>query len=105
MILKANRRPTAPGVILLEFYLKPRRITQKAFAEAIGVSRKHVSAIVSGRQRIEPEVAVRFSKVLDTTPDVWLNLQHAVDVWDAEKRLATWRPANVFDASHVAAAV
>lgn len=98
MTLKPKRRPTPPGIILKEMYLAPRNITQKAFAEALGVSRKHISSIVNGRSRIEPEIAVRFAKALNTTPDVWLNLQNAIDVWDAERQLKIWQPSTVFTA-------
>lgn len=105
MHLKPKRRPTPPGTILLSLYLKPRGITQKALADAIGLSRKHVSAIVNDRGRVEPDMAVRLGKTLETSPDVWLNLQHAVDVWEAEKRLASWKPRTVFSFAEQTGAV
>ena len=76
-----------PGKLLHEYYLKPRGLTIAGFARATKLSRKHVSNIVHGRAAISPDTAVRFATVLDTTPRFWLNLQNAVDIHDARKRL------------------
>lgn len=82
------RRPTLPGEVLVELYLAPHDISIAKFAEAVGVSRKHMSAIVNGRASITAETAARMAAVLGTTAQYWLNLQNAVDLYDAEQRLA-----------------
>ncbi len=76
-----------PGKLLQAYYLAPRGLTVAGFARATKLSRKHVSNIVHGRASISPDTAVRFAKVLDTAPQFWLNLQNAVDIHDARKRL------------------
>jgi antitoxin HigA-1 len=83
-----TRRPTLPGEILVELYLAPHEISIAKFAEAVGVSRKHMSAIVNGRASITAETAARMAAVLGSTAHYWLNLQNAVDLYDAEQRLA-----------------
>lgn len=83
-----KRRPTPPGRILVDYYLPPRGLSINRFAQAAGLTRKHVSNIVHERAGITPETAVRFSIVLETTPQFWLNLQNAVDLYDAGQRLA-----------------
>jgi addiction module HigA family antidote len=98
-----NRRPTRPGTILAEYYLKPRGISVTRFADATGVSRKHVSNIVNGRAAITPRTAVRFARVLDTTPEFWLNLQNAIDLHDASRKHAAWKPKAMHPASFKAA--
>jgi addiction module HigA family antidote len=85
---KRKRRPSLPGEILAELYLAPHEISIAKFAEACGVSRKHMSAIVNGHAAITPEMATRIAAVLGTTAQYWLNLQNAVDLYDAEKHLA-----------------
>ncbi len=82
------RRPSLPGEILVELYLTPHDVSIAKFAEAVGVSRKHMSAIVNGRASITAETAARMAAVLGTTAQYWLNLQNAVDLYDAEQRLA-----------------
>ncbi len=88
MIFNRTRRPTPPGEILVELYLAPHDISIAKFAEAVGLSRKHMSAIVNGRASVTAETAARMAAVLGTTAQYWLNLQNAVDLYDAEQRLA-----------------
>ncbi len=90
-----NRRPTPPGEILKTHYLEPRGLTITRFAELTELSRKHISGIVNARPgvRITAETAVRFAKVFRTTDRFWLNLQNAVDLYDEQRRLARWKPA------------
>ena len=88
MIRKRKRRPSSPGEILLELYLAPHNISIVKFAEAVGVSRKHMSAIVNGRAAITADTAARMAVVLGTTAQFWLNLQNAVDLYDVQQRLA-----------------
>jgi addiction module HigA family antidote len=76
-----------PGEILVELYLAPHKISIAAFAEACGVSRKHMSGIVNGHVSITAEMAARLAVALGTTAQYWLNLQNAVDLYDAEKHL------------------
>lgn len=57
----SHRRPSPPGRILMRHYLEPRGVTITAFAAAVDVSRKHMSAIVNGHARIEPDVAARLA--------------------------------------------
>lgn len=91
-----NRRPTPPGQILQLHYLEPRAITIAAFAAAIGVSRKHMSGIVNGRARLEPALAARIAKVLRTTTEFWINLQAAIDAFDADRAAKRWKPTTIF---------
>jgi len=55
-------------------------------AQALGVSRKTLSAIVNGRAGISPEMAVRLSIAFDTTAESWLHQQTQYDLWNAEQR-------------------
>ena len=91
-----KRRPTMPGEILREDFLKPRGISISRFAEAVGCSRKHMSDIVNGKVRIEGAMAGRIGKVLGTSARIWLNLQAAVDGFDAEQATRRWKPRLTF---------
>src|SRR2546430_14408382 len=53
--------PAHPGEILREMYMAPLGVTVTKVADALGVTRKHVSAIVNGRAPITPNMAVRHS--------------------------------------------
>ena len=97
-MFRRNRKPTTPGTILRSYYLNPRDLSINRFSKAAGLTRKHVSNIVNGHAGITPETAYRFARVLETTPQFWLNLQNAVDLYEASQRLASWRPTEVHSA-------
>ena len=84
MKISQHRRPIAPGEVLREDYIEPLGMTQGAFADALDVDRTTVNEIVNGRRSVTPEMALRLARVLSTTPQYWLNLQRAVDLYDAE---------------------
>lgn len=80
------RNPVTPGEMLSEEFLKPLGLTQKKFADHIGVDIKTVNRVVKARTAVTPELAVKFAAALSTSPEFWLNLQHAVDIWNVHKK-------------------
>ncbi len=54
-------------------------------AEALGISRNTLSKIVNGRGRVTPEMAVRLSIALGSSPESWLGHQAAYDLWQVEQ--------------------
>jgi addiction module HigA family antidote len=83
-----ERRPSIPGEILREEFLTHYEITQDELAKAMGVSRFRVNEIINGKRAITSETAILLSKALGTSAKFWMNLQAAVDLFDAEKKLA-----------------
>jgi addiction module HigA family antidote len=59
-------------------------LTVTAAADALGVSRKTLSAILNGRAGISPEMAVRLSIAFGASAESWLNQQTQYDLWLAE---------------------
>lgn len=90
VIMERTRKPSLPGEILKEMYLDPLGLTITDFAGRIGVSRKTVSAIVNGHSPVTVDMALRLSRAFSTTPDLWLNLQRAVDIWEARQKHGSW---------------
>jgi len=62
-----------------------------------------MSAIINGRASITAETAARIATVLGTTAQYWLNLQNAVDLYDAHARLkgAARKPTRLNDSLHL----
>lgn len=77
--------PPHPGEVLRELCLDPLGLSVTEAAEALGVSRKTLSAILNGRASISPEMAVRLSIAFDTSAESWLNQQMQYDLWIAEQ--------------------
>jgi addiction module HigA family antidote len=80
--------PAHPGEILSAMYLEPMRVTITQAAEALGVSRKHVSAVVNGSAPISPDMASRLAVVFGPDVQFWINLQAQYDVWEVNQRPA-----------------
>ena len=77
-----KRRPTHPGVILREDVLPALKMTQKEFANWIGVSRLTVSEILNEKRTITPDMAMRLGKALGNGPQIWLRMQQTLDLWE-----------------------
>ena len=84
-------RPTHPGAILRNMLEEIAAdgggqsppLTPKELAKRLGVSRRIVSELIRERRNMTADMAIRLSRVFKTTPDIWMNLQKAVDLWDA----------------------
>ena len=90
-----KRRPTHPGAILREDVLPALDMTQAEFAQRLGVSRLSVSDLLHEKRAMTPEMAARVAKLLNTTPESWLCMQEAVDLWEVAQKpdkLASIKP-------------
>lgn len=72
-------------------------LTQGELANRLRVSRRTVNQIVNERRGISADMALRLGKLTNITPQMWLNLQMAVDLWDAA-HASLERPSNTIDA-------
>lgn len=79
-----KHRPTHPGEILREDFMPEYGLTVSDLAASLGVSRQTVNELVRERRALSPEMALRLSALFGNSPEFWLNLQRAVDLWDAQ---------------------
>jgi antitoxin HigA-1 len=75
-----------PGEILLEEYLKPMGIGQVEAARRLGISLNRLNEIVLGKRGITPDTALRLSRLLKTSPQLWMRLQADWDLHQAMRR-------------------
>ena len=54
----------------------------------MGVSRQQLYKILSGGRSITAEMATRLGKYCGNGPELWLNMQRAYDLWQAQHALA-----------------
>ena len=87
--------PPHPGEIIKSLCLEPLGVSVTQAAEALGVSRKTLSAILQGRAGIIPEMAIRLSSACATSAESWLNQQTQYDLWHAERRRKELRVAKL----------
>ena len=79
--------PAHPGEILKEMYLTPLQLTITETAQALGIARKNLSAIVNGKMGISPDMAVRLSEAFNTSSELWIGLQKDYDLWRSEQNI------------------
>jgi addiction module HigA family antidote len=78
-------RPTSPGEILFEEFMKPPGISKSSLAGYLDVSYSRINEIIQGKRAITPDTAFRLAAYFDTTPEFWINAQNAVDMFDTLK--------------------
>lgn len=76
-----GRKPTHPGEILDEDYIKPLNLNLQKLAERLGISRNTLFNIRAGKASVTPAIAISLAEAFDTTPQLWLNLQQNYDLW------------------------
>lgn len=80
-----------PGAILLKEFMEPLGLTPYRVAKDIGATPTAIGQIVNGVRSITPDMALRLSSYLGTTPQFWLNAQSHYDLRKIERQ-ATDRP-------------
>jgi antitoxin HigA-1 len=82
-----KRRPTHPGEVLREDFMPDYDLSVAGLASSLGVSRQTVNELLRERRALSPEMALRLSALFGNSAEFWLNLQRAVDLWDAQVAL------------------
>ena len=81
-----KRKPTHPGEVLREDVLPALDMTQAELAKRLGVSRLSVSELLLEKRAMSADMAVRVAKLTKTTPESWLRMQEALDLWELERQ-------------------
>jgi addiction module HigA family antidote len=81
--------PLHPGEVLREEFLVPLNMSAGALAKACGVPRTRIERLANEQIGITADTALRLSKALRTTPELWLNLQNSFDVKTAMLEIAS----------------
>lgn len=84
-----NRCPTHPGAVLREIALPALELPKTEIADHLGVSRQTLYDILSEKQPVTPQMAVRFGKLFGNGAAIWANMQAAHDLWHAERSVDT----------------
>lgn len=65
---------------LLKKELKARGLTQRKFAEEVGMRPSHISEIISGKRSVSKAIAIKFQEALGIEAKNWLELQLKAEV-------------------------
>lgn len=83
----AMHNPPHPGEFITEIYLDPHGISGRELAAKLDVAPSTLSRILKGDSRITPEMALRLAKALGRSPESWLAMQDAHDLWIARQHV------------------
>ena len=81
--------PPHPGEHIREDCLEPLSLTVTKAAELLGVKRQTLNNVINGHSGISPEMAIRLSKAFGGSPEVWLRMQMAYDLSQAQQKAET----------------
>ncbi len=80
--------PPHPGGIVKRQCLEPLGLSVTRAARGLGVTRQTLSELVNERIAVSVDMAIRLSKAFGSTPETWLGMQMAYDLWQARERAA-----------------
>lgn len=83
-----DRKPTHPGAILREDMLPALGMTQTDLARRLEVSRLTVSELLHEKRGLSADLAIRLGRLTGTTPESWLRMQEALDLWELARSKA-----------------
>jgi antitoxin HigA-1 len=78
--------PPHPGEVIDGLYLKPFKVSARTIAARLDVSPSTWARVVSGKNAISPDMAIRLSKVLGRSAESWLQMQANHDLWVARQQ-------------------
>ena len=79
--MKAIRPSTHPGIILREEFAVPLNLTQARLSKDLKVGIKTLSELYNEKRGITSLMALKLAEYFGTTPQFWLNLQNAYDLY------------------------
>lgn len=83
----AMHNPPHPGEFITDVYLDPHGISGRELAEKLDVAASTLSRVLKGTSRVSPEMALRLSKAVGRSPESWLAMQDAHDLWIARRSI------------------
>ena len=93
--------PPHPGEIVRYECLEPLGLSMTRAAEGLGVTRQTLSDLVNESSGVSVEMAVRLSKAFGSTPETWLSMQMAYDLWQARDRAEDFQVERFAEASSI----
>jgi antitoxin HigA-1 len=79
--------PPHPGEFIKATYMEPFGLSCRYLASQLDVAASTLSRVLKAQNAVSPEMALRLSKALGRSPESWLSMQDAYDLWQAKKRI------------------
>lgn len=80
-------KPPHPGEFIRATYMEPFDLSCRYLARQLNVAASTLNRVLKTQSGISPEMALRLSKALGRSPESWLSMQDAYDLWQVKKRI------------------
>jgi len=94
---RLERKPTHPGAVLRRLWLEELGYTQSEFADMLvsaspkiiakSTMQTKLNELINEKRSMSADFAVLISRVLETSPKMWMSLQTNLDIWKAEEEI------------------
>ncbi len=81
----AMHNPPHPGEFIQATYMEPFGLSCRYLAEQLDVAASTLNRILKKQSGVSPEMALRLSKALGRSPESWLSMQDAYDLFEVKK--------------------
>ena len=83
----AMYNPPHPGEFIKATYMEPFGLSCRYLAAQLDVAASTLNRVLKAQNAVSPEMALRLSKALGRSPESWLSMQDAYDLWQAKKHV------------------
>lgn len=79
--------PPHPGEFINDTYMEPFNLSCRYLATQLNVAASTLNRVLKKQSGISPEMALRLSIAIGRSPESWLAMQDAYDLWKARKQV------------------
>lgn len=83
----AMYNPPHPGEFIKATYMEPFNLSCRFLAEQLNVAASTLNRVLKKQSGLSPEMALRLSKAIGRSPESWLAMQDAYDLWQVKKNI------------------
>lgn len=83
----AMHNPPHPGEFIYASYMEPFNLSCRYLATQLNVAASTLNRVLKKQSGISPEMALRLSIAIGRSPESWLAMQDAYDLWEARKQV------------------
>jgi len=87
--------PPHPGEFIFATYMQPFDLSCRYLAIKLNIAASTLNRVVKMQSGVSPEMALRLSKALGRSPESWLAMQDAYDLWHAKQQVDLGRVEKV----------
>ena len=91
----AMHNPPHHGEFIVATYMEPFGLSCRFLSSKLDVAASTLNRVLKLQSGVSPEMALRLSKSLGRSPESWLAMQDAYDLWQAKKKVRLGRVSKV----------